>query len=204
MGIIAKIRGIFAPQKIGDLAALQHFMESRAAFLVQKSIMEYIQARSNTLFSTMMREPLFLAGYEKARWQSYPAAISVVAEMVEGHVRNGAGTAPGACDAAILKLIDNIVSRYATPSGLGTAFWAEASARAARDLAQASLGPPKQVQAIANLRAREIFEALPASPQMKQHDFDMFRNTIRFHLTEIAVEFDEKAEVAKLAAELAA
>lgn len=204
MDILAAIKGVFAPRKIGDLAALQHFMESRAAFLVQKSIMEYTQARTNTLFSTMMREPLFLAGYEKARWQSYPAAISVVAEMVEGHVRNGANTAPGTLDAALLRLVDNIVSRYAEPSGLGAAFWTEASAQVSRDLAQAALGVPKQVQAIANHRAREIFDALPASPQMKQHDFDMFRNTIRFHLTEIAVEFDEKADVAKLAAALAA
>ncbi len=152
----------------------------------------------------MMREPLFLAGYEKARWQSYPAAISMVAEMVEGHIRGGAGTVPGACDAAILKLVGNIVSRYGTPSGLGEAFWTEATVRVSHDLAQAALAGPKQVQSIAINRAREIFDALPASAQMKQHDFDMFRNTIRFHLTEIAVEFDEKSDPSKLAVALAA
>ncbi len=46
MGIFTAIKKFLAPQRIDDLAALQHFMESRAAFLVQKSIMEYTQARS--------------------------------------------------------------------------------------------------------------------------------------------------------------
>jgi hypothetical protein len=202
MDILASVKSIFSPRKITDSAALQHFMESRAAFLVQKSITEYTQARTNALFSTIMREPLFLEGYEKARWQSYPAAISMVAEMVEGAIRGRAGTAAGSLDQPILQLVSQILTQYGGPSGLGDLHWSEATARVSRDLAQAALGPPKEVQAIPFQRVREIFDALPASPQMKKHDFDMFRNTIRFHLTEIAVEFDERADVARLASAL--
>lgn len=193
---------MFGPRRLAGAEELQGFLESRSAYLVQKSITEYTQARAGMLFSTLMREPIFLEGYERGRWRSFPAAISMVSEMVEGTLRETAATAPGALDPGLLRLVGSIVSRYAGPSGEGEAFWAEALDRVARDLAQAALGPPKAVQNIPMLRAGEIFDALPVTAELKQHDFPMFRNTIRFHLTEIRAEFEEKADTARLIAAL--
>jgi hypothetical protein len=86
---------------------------------------------------------------------------------------------------------------------LGEQFWKDAVERVARDLAQAALAAPKQVHAIPYIRAREIFEALPVAEQIRQHDFAMFQNTIRFHLTEIKSEFDERVMAVSLAESLA-
>ncbi|WP_373502275.1 hypothetical protein [Aestuariivirga sp.] len=203
MSILSAVKGFFAAQHIRDAAGLRQFMESRSAYLVQKSITEYIQARANVLFSTLMREKLFIEGYERARWLSYPAAISMVAEMVEGTLREQAGTAPGQLDAALCRIVEAILGQYAGPSGQGEKFWQDAAERVARDLAQAALAAPKQVHAIPYSRAREIFEALPVAEQIRKHDFAMFQNTIRFHLTEITSEFDERVEAAALAESLA-
>lgn len=165
--------------------------------------MEYSQARASILFSTLMRELMFLESYESARWRSYPAALSMVTQMVDGALREQLRTPPGTFDGALVKLALDIVSRYAGPSGLGEEFWKETVEQLRLDLAQAALGPPKQVQAIPFQRVREIFDALPASSLVKQHDFPMFRNSIRLHLTEIAEEFDRTADPQKLAAALA-
>jgi hypothetical protein len=198
MGILAGLRTMFGPRRLAGAEDLRDFLESRTAYLVQKSITEYTQARAGMLFSTLMREPIFLEGYERGRWRSFPAAISMTSEMVEGTLREAAGSPPGSLDAGLLRLVSGILARYPEPSGEGEAFWTEALERVARDLAQAALGPPKAVQNIPMLRAGEIFDALPVTDELKQHDFPMFRNTIRFHLTEIKAEFEEKAVPAAL------
>jgi hypothetical protein len=155
------------------------------------------------LFSTLMSEPVFLASYERARWQSYPAAISMICEMAEGTIRERRDTAPGSLDAALMELVRQILAQYPSPSGLGEAFWQEAGERVSRDLARAALAAPRRVSHIPADRAHEIFDALPAAEQVKAHDFPMFHNTIRFHLTELKVEFEEKADAKALAALLA-
>lgn len=189
---------MFGPRRLAGAGDLRDFLESRTAYLVQKSITEYTQARAGMLFSTLMREPIFLEGYERGRWRSFPAAISMTSEMVEGTLREAAGSPPGSLDAGLLRLVSGILARYPEHSGEGEAFWTEALERVARDLAQAALAPPKAVQNIPMLRAGEIFDALPVTDELKQHDFPMFRNTIRFHLTEIKAEFEEKAVPAAL------
>lgn len=204
MSLLSSLKTMFAARKIAGRADLRTYIESRSAYLVQKSITEYTQARAGMLFSTMMREPLFIEGYERARWLSYPASISMVAEMVEGSIRERAMTAPGTLDAALRSIAAEILAQFSGPSGQPNSFWHDAADRLARDLAQAALGPPKPVQNIPLLRAQEIFDALPVNPRIKQHDFPMFRNTLRFHLTEIKVEFEEKSNPAQLLASLSA
>lgn len=181
MGLFSAVKNLFAPQRIAEPGSLRDFIESRAAYLVQKSINEYSQARAGMLYSTLMREPIFLAGYERARWLSYPAALSMITEMVEGALREREETEPGALEAPLMAIVNEIVSRFPVPEGSDANFWQEAAERVSRDLAQAALGPPKPVQNIPHHRVSEIFDVLPVNDQLKQHDFAMFRNTIRFH-----------------------
>lgn len=198
MSLISAIRKFFAPQQIDSPDSLRRFMESRAAYLVQKSITEYTQARAGVLYSTLMREPIYIEGYARARWHSYPAAISMMAEMISGALRQ-ADVEPGAqFDAALQQAIAVILAQYPEPSGLGEAFWQAALAQAARDLAKAALAAPKPVLKIPNARVREIFDVLPVNDQLKQHDYSMFSNTVRFHLTSLRAEFDEKANMPAL------
>jgi hypothetical protein len=152
-GHIGRLKDDVRTAAAGGCGGSQGFLESRTAYLVQKSITEYTQARAGMLFSTLMREPIFLEGYERGRWRSFPAAMSMTAEMVEGTLRGAAGSPPGSLDAGLLRLVGDILARYPGPSGEGEAFWAEALDRVARDLAQAALAPPKAVQNIPMLRA---------------------------------------------------
>jgi hypothetical protein len=199
MSLISSLTNLFATQRISDRAALQHFMESRAAYLVQKSIMEYSQARANILFSTLLSEIQFQDAYERSRWLSYPAAFSMTAEMAEGYLREETESSPGALDQSLVEIGERVFAAYPLPADQPPDFWLIAADQLRRDLAQAALGPPKAVRNIPLQRAQEVFEALPVSREIRRHDFDMFQNTLRFHLTEIRVEFEEKADAYTLA-----
>jgi hypothetical protein len=202
MSIASTIRGLFAAQHIRTRQELRDFLESRAAFLVQKSIMEYTQARSNLLFSTLIGEKAFQEAFEESRWHSYPAAFSMVAEMAASHLREKGDVAAEPVHAALQAITKEVFDRFAGPSGLGEAFWAQAYEDLDRDFARAALAMPRQVRLMAQERAKEVFDKLPVSAAIKRHDFEMFHNTLRFHLIEIRGEFEEKADVKALAAAL--
>ncbi len=185
MRIFAALKGLVARKRIADLGSAREFLETRSAYLVQKSIMEYTQARANMMFSALLSEPMFLAAYERSRWLSYPASFSMVAEMVEGYVREEAHSVPGALDAGLLAIGSKVFGSFPPPPEEGRDFWTQAHDRLRRDLAQAALGEPKAARNIPAARAREVFDSLPVHEAIKRHDFAMFRNTLRFHLTEI-------------------
>jgi hypothetical protein len=203
MSLWSAVKRLFVPEPIATRDALKEFLESRAAFLVQKSIMEYVQARSNMMFSTLLAEPLFLAAYEKARWASYPAGFSMVAEMAEGMIRSHAAGSLRDFHAALVGLGREVFAEFPLPQGQGPRFWSEATESLDRDLGMAGLGPPKPVHEIALARAREIFDHLPVHESLRQHDFIIFRNTLRFHMAEIGTEFSERGDMKALAAALA-
>jgi hypothetical protein len=198
MNLWSTVKRLFVPEPIATRDGLKEFLVSRAAFLVQKSIMEYVQARSNMMFSTLLSEPTFLAAYEEARWASYPAAFSMVTEMAEGMLRPAADSMLD-MHAALARLGGEVFGEFPLPPGQGPHFWLEAGKALDRDLGAAGLGPPKPAHEIAVARAREIFDQLPVHESLRQHDFAIFRNTLRFHMAEIGSEFAERGDMKALA-----
>jgi hypothetical protein len=199
MSLWSTVKRLFVPEPIANRDELKEFLMSRAAFLVQKSIMEYVQARSNLMFSTLLSEPTFLAAYEEARWAGYPAAFSMVTEMAEGMIRPHAAGATLDLHAALVSLGRDVFQGFPLPPAQGPQFWHEAAEALDHDLGVAGLGPPKQVHEIALARAREIFDRLPVHERLRQQDFSMFRNTLRFHMAEIGTEFGERGDMNALA-----
>ncbi len=199
MSLWSTVKGLFAPEPVASRDQLREFLASRAAFLVQKSIMEYAQARANMMFSTLLSEPAFLAAYERSRWASYPAAYSMLTEMAEGLIRPHAIQPLPELHAAFVELARGVFAEYPLPPGQEPNFWQAAIEALDHDLGAAGLGPPKPVHAIPDARAREIFDHLPVHEILRQHDFIMFRNTLRFHMTEIGTEFTERADIKGLA-----
>ena len=92
-----------------------------------------------------------------------------------------------------------IVSAYPVPEGESADFWQMKLLELERDLLRAGLAAPHAIHVIPKARSREIFENLPVHPSVRKHDFDMFRNTLSFHLTEIGAEIEEglSADVAR-------
>jgi hypothetical protein len=199
MSLWSAVKRLFVPERIATRDQLKEFLMSRAAFLAQKSIMEYVQARSNMMFSTLLSEPAFRAAYEEARWASYPAAFSMVTEMAEGMIRPHVEGSTLDLHTALVGLGRDVFQDFPLPPAQGPQFWHKATEALDHDLGVAGLGPPKEVHEIALARAREIFDRLPVHEILRRHDFTMFRNTLRFHMAEIGTEFAERGDMKALA-----
>jgi hypothetical protein len=191
MGLLDTLISAFAQRKITDSASAQDFLESRAAYVAQKSISEYSQARANMLFSTLLGEKDFKAAYEEARWRAYPATLSMVSEVMAAAFRSRLGADAGQANRTAQRLAYRVIDKMNGNGPLTSDDWQAAKLALARDLSQAGLGAPHEAHAIARTRAKEVFAALPFHAAIKQHDLAMFSNTLSFHLAEIATELEE-------------
>jgi hypothetical protein len=188
---LAFLSQIFLGPKLSSRQEFRSFLESRAAYLAQKSISEYTQARANMMFSTLLGEKAFQDAYERARWYSFPATLSMVAEALEDRLRNLDISDPDSINVMLQSLAKDIVSAYPVPAGGSADFWQMALLDLERDLLRAGMAAPHAVHIIPKARAREVFETLPVHASVRKHDFDMFRNTLSFHLTEIGAEIED-------------
>jgi len=202
MSFFSAMKELFRPQQLASRAQLRDFLESRAAYLVQKSMMEYCQARANMLFSTLLGEAEFRAAYEHARWHAYPLGFAMVTEMAEGLLRPPGDERPLELHAALLGIAREVFGAFPLPPRAAADFWLRALDAFDQDLGQAGLGPSKPWREIPERHARQIFDLLPIHDRVKSRDFMMFQNNLRFHLTEIGAEFEEKADLQKLSRDL--
>jgi len=191
MNWLTLLSRIFLGPKLSSRGELRDFMESRAAYLAQKSISEYTQARANMMFSTLLGEKTFQDAYERARWFSFPATLAMVAEALAARLRSLDIGDTDSINVMLQSMAADIVSAYPVPAGGSADFWQMALLDLERDLLRAGLAAPHEIHIISKARSREIFENLPVHPSVRKHDFDMFRNTLSFHLTEIGAEIEE-------------
>jgi hypothetical protein len=193
MTVWTQLKEMFGQKRIETVNQLGVFLESRAAYLVQKSITEYAQARANLMFSTLLSEKSFSEAYDRSRWLAYPAGLSMVSEVSAGELRTRFSL-DGATAAQIVGALgEKIVADMRGHGPLSEDDWSTACASLHADLARAALGPPHPAHAIVQQRAREVFDALPFHAAFRKHDFGMFRNTLAFHLAEIATELEQSA-----------
>ncbi|MDO8352322.1 MAG: hypothetical protein Q7T14_02570 [Aestuariivirga sp.] len=188
---LALLSQIFLGPKLASRRELRGFLEGRAAYLAQKSIAEYTQARANMMFSTLLGEKIFQDAYERARWFSFPAALSMVAEALAARLRNLDISDTDSINVLLQSMAREIVSAYPVPAGGSADFWQMALLDLERDLLRAGMAAPHSIHLIPKARSREIFENLPVHPSVRKHDFDMFQNTLSFHLTEIGAEIED-------------
>lgn len=193
MGFLDWFRG--APA-IDTREALVDFLDTRAAFLIQKNIFDYARARSGPYFKGMIKEPAFIEAVEVSRWTSYPVGLVAVAEVVRG-IFYGSVNDKAMVDAvasATLAAFD----KYPVPEVLSEAKWKEARELLTVRLSQIGLHPPKFVKDVIIPYGRLIYDAQPIHEELRKHDFEMIQNQLRINLITMHDEFDKRADKPEL------
>lgn len=199
MGIFDLFR---RPPPVATLPALDDFVDSQTAFLVQKCIYEYARARSGTLSAKLFKEPAFLAAIETSRWQNYPICLGHVALMVDAALRplaldRAAGLADG-----LVGVTGRITRRYDTPAGMAPDFWADARKKIEARLRRASLAPPRPVKDIPLDAFDAFFAQLPIHESLRDHDYVLVRNNLRLNLCRAYETFLSRMDGSALVAQL--
>lgn len=204
MGLLDSVAaGLFGKaQSIADASALADFMDSRAAFLAQKCVVEFCRVRSGVYWQKLFSEKEFQAELTKSRWRSYPPAYAMVAEMTEGALRPAAGIRQRKLPGVLVNLAKQIFSRYKVPEGEADDFWTGAAELVEARLATTQAGPPRPVRNIPNPTARLVFNALPIHKDIVTNDYDYIFNNLRMNLLRAHEDLLQAADLEALAEDL--
>ncbi len=192
--------GFFRRQPpIRDIAALADFIDAQSAFIVQKGIYDYSQARAGHYTKVLLKEAEFTESTERSRWQAYPLGLAMVGEMVEGVLHPHAADGRRATLDPLIELVLSVFDRYPVPPSLGHGKWRDARSELARKLDQIGTHPPKRVIDIPEPYAERYFDLMPFHKDLLTRDMPTARNYLRINLANIREELIKRMDAAAIA-----
>lgn len=186
---------------IANRADVVDFIDSRAAFMVQKNIFDYTRALSGPFFSKLVLEDSFKSAVDKARWKSYPLALSALAEMVHVALLRETNQSARLAE-AISKGALEVFDRYPPPKAIEEAEWNKSRETLVQRLNGMALHPPKMVKDIPLPIAQAVFDNLPFDESWKKRDFEMVSHHLRVNLVRMFEDFEKRAKMPAIVAEL--
>jgi hypothetical protein len=189
------------PPPIVERADLVEFVDTRAAFLVQKSLFDFAHACSGMAFARLMQEPDFVAAMDRSRWRAYPLGLSIISEAVHGAMRPAA-TGPMPLAEALREIAFEVFDRYPVPGMLDAGTWANEREELGRRVLGIALHPPKAVKDIPFAVSEQLYNNLPIHAKIRGDDREIVINHLRTNLIRIYEDFSRRANVGTLVAEL--
>lgn len=186
---------------IHDTKTLADFIDEQSAFIVQKGIYDYTQARAGHYTKVLVKEPEFIDTFERSRWQAYPLGLAMVSEMVEGVLHPHTDDRRALLD-TLRVLILSIFDRYPVPPPLGHGTWREARDELARRLGQIGTHPPKPVMDIPVPYAQRYFDLMPFHKDLLTRDMPTARSYLQINLTNIRGELIKRMDAPAVMHEL--
>ena len=196
MGLLDVFR---KPTAIECLTDMEDFLDTRAAFLVQKCVFEYSRARAGILSQKLFREKGFKAAVSHSAWKNYPLCLENITIMVEQLLRPNAGDLQAEMRAGMKTAAANVTDRYPIPEGFEARFWADARERICARIERAGLAAPRPVMDLPKETIKEFFDELPIHESLRGHDFILVQNNLRSNLCQMHDEFIGRADLPALA-----
>ena len=189
---------------IREVADLARFIDEQSAYLVQRYLYDYTNARAGPYTSGLLARPEFQQEMERARWRAYPLGLAMIGEMVEGVLRPYAGNDRHAMIGPLSALVLGIFDRYDVPKAIGTGAWRGAREELALKLEYIGLHPPKSVADIPEPYVERYFNMMPFDEALLSRDVPTTRAYLRLNLINIRDELVKRMNAADMTARLRA
>lgn len=186
---------------VDDLAG---FLDRQAAFLGQKGIFEYSRARAGPFGNVLFDDKIFLAELEKSRWIAFPVTLAMVAEAVEGVLRQAAPERREAVLRGVTAAALAAFDRYPQPAAVDAGQWAQARRDLAHDLELIGLYAVKRVMDVPARFVDRYVAAMPIHEKLRAKDVPTIHNYLKANLCNIHEVFVRRTDAAALAGVLAA
>jgi uncharacterized membrane protein len=153
----------FLPKpKVRSIAALQQFLESEAAHLAQRSIIDFTRNELGVLSSQAFADQRFQDRLAVSRWDGFAGILADMVVLAHACLQ-AAGTPRDALDARLGDLYAAILATHPVPEHRPQGWDAEIAALRTRLANRAD--DPASPQAYAEATGARIFETLPFAPR---------------------------------------
>lgn len=185
-------------RRVRSAAGLADLCAGEAAFVSQKSTIEYCRMRAGINWDKLFQEAAFTTAMEHCRWEAYAALVADVMETCQILFRHqGAGEI--AVPAALRVVARAAFERHPVPAGRES--WEDEVAAIEARLARALLAAPRLVHVVGYDSAKRVFRALPIHTNLKGVDREVVANNIRFNLCQVYARMEHDIDTAALLAE---
>jgi hypothetical protein len=196
------LRQIFRRRRpITTKATLADFIDSNAAFLVQKGLYEYSRARAGHYAKVLFAEEGFHSAIERSRWCAFPLGVAMVTEMVEGVLRAYGNDRRATLD-KLISISMSVFDRYPVPAVLGPERWSELRDDLARRLDLIGIHAVKPAKDIPTPFAENYFALMPIHEKLRASEFPTIRNYLRVSMCNIHDDFTSRIDATELASAL--
>ncbi len=199
MNILSKL--FRRPPTIRDANALAEFIDTHAAFVVQKGIYEYARARASHYSKVMFSEVEFQRAVEEARWRAYPLGLAMVGEVATVVLQEKTVLERPTVVREVSGLTLSAFDRWDVPAVLDASTWAELRADLVRRLDLIGLHPPKRAMDIPEPYAKDYFALMPIHKSLRNQDFPTLKSYLKVTLCNVHDELTKRLDAPAVAAQ---
>ncbi|MBL8672619.1 MAG: hypothetical protein JNK11_18320 [Alphaproteobacteria bacterium] len=194
------IVGSAAPIATG--AALGSFLSGHAAFIAQRTVLDYCRAKTGLFSYALFEEEAFKLAYDKCRWEGYAAVMGDLFLVAEGHLRED-----GTDGARIVEPLVALYRRHLTekaPPDHRAQGWDDVLAAFESRLRLSVAARPKSPAESVSASAHQIFVNLPIHHIYSSRDEEVILGSVQFRALAMWQELQRRVDRAAVAADLLA
>ncbi|MGX9963634.1 hypothetical protein ACVFYP_09920 [Roseomonas sp. F4] len=201
--MLAWLRQRLAAVPSDDPDGFARFLERQAAFVAQKTVIDYCRVKSGRNERQTFADPDFQAALSHCRWQTFAATVGDVTALAEAWLRPHAPGAEPRLAEALARIGGDILARAEVPAAERAALDAEA-AGLARHLAARQDSPPASADRLPLLAEAPLLATLPIHPDQRVGETPSIRGALRFHIVSTQQEMERGFDPAMLTQRLLA
>ena len=169
---------------VADLAALQHFLDTRASLVAQTTLYGYLRTRAGTRYPVLFENDAFVVSINHAKWQMWLACLSDLSVFAGGLLARRSRAGPTAAGAAARRAVEAILERTGAPDDSGPLF--VEGADAVRDrLDRCDWGALADDESAFTASPDALVRHAPIIPELMALDEEIVRNSVRFRWQEV-------------------
>jgi hypothetical protein len=194
---------LFSRRRAAAPEALAGFLARQAAFVAQKTVMDYCRVKAGRQEREMFADPSFQAALRHCRWQTFAGAAQDVTALAEGWLRPHAAGREAALVAALARLGGGVLDDAPAPPEERAALDAAREALP-RHLALLQAAPPPPANRLPLLAEAPLLATLPIHPDQRIGETPSIRGALRFHMVAAQEEMERGFDAPTLARALTA
>lgn len=185
-------RDYFQPPPLTNAESFAAFLGQRAAFIAQKSAVDYCRGKTGLSSFALFTERRFQDALAICQWESVAAVLADLLIVAEGHLR------PYVAEADRARVRDALRALY--PSILGSLGqpdhrkdgWSDMVEAFERRFAAAHAREPQPPADVAEYAARRMFETLPIHADQRRLDEPVIHGAVRFRTVAVFQEMSRR------------
>ncbi|MCX8133326.1 MAG: hypothetical protein N3D18_05090 [Roseococcus sp.] len=197
MGLLDFLR----PRRSAAPATLAAFLHAQAAFVAQKTVIDYCRVKTGRREGHYFGDADFQAALQHCRWQVFFASVSDLAAMVEAHLRPHATGGEAALARSLARLhAEALLAEPPPPDELATA--RERAEAWPCHVAALQAAPPLPANRLPLLAEPVLFATLPIHADQRVGEAPAIRGALRFHVVSSQQELERRFDAPALAGAL--